>query len=86
MPVVLLLLVVVKDIEGHAIGEEIFQSLEASINSLPEEKILIMYSGILLLMRYALRHPQSSLKKDSFFSELNELRFVYSTSYTLSKS
>ncbi|XP_004206091.2 COMM domain-containing protein 5 [Hydra vulgaris] len=68
--------VVIKDIEGSVIiTEDIFGNLKSLFeNVITEDKFLILYSGVLLLMRYALRHPQGSLKKESFILELNELR------------
>lgn len=66
--------VVVKDIEGHTIPEEVFQKLQSSLSSLSEEKFIQLYAGTLLLMRYALRYPFGFLKKDPFCAELKELR------------
>ena len=68
------ILVIVKDIEGHEITEEIFDKLRASFDGLSEEKILWAYSGLLMLVKHAFRHP--TLKKEVFRTELQELRYV----------
>ena len=68
------ILVIVKDIEGHEVTEEIFDRLRASLDGLEEEKLLKVYTGMLALLKYAFRHP--ALKKESFRTELMELRFV----------
>jgi len=62
----------VKSIEGHEITEEIFDRLRASLEGLSEEKLMYAYSGLLALLKYAFRHP--SLKKETFRTELLELR------------
>ena len=66
--------VIVKDIEGNQITEEVFDRLRESLDGLDEEKILKVYTGLLALLKYAFRHP--ALKKESFRTELMELRFV----------
>jgi len=67
-----ILQVIVKDIEGNQITEEVFDRFRESLDGLEEEKILKVYTGLLALLKYAFRHP--ALKKESFRTELMELR------------
>ena len=67
-------LVIVKDIEGFEVTEEIFDRLRVSLDGLSENKFLYAYTGLLSLLKYAFRH--SVLKKGPFRAELKELRYI----------
>lgn len=72
----IIFLVIVKHIEGHEITEDIFEKLRNSFASLSEERFLAAYTGLLALLQYAFRHPK--LKKETFHTELMELRYICS--------
>jgi len=66
--------VVIKDIEGKCVPEEVMEKLH-ELTELNVDVFTSLYAGVLMLMRYALRHPQTSMKQELFQAELDEIKF-----------
>jgi hypothetical protein len=63
---------VVRALENGDVSEEEFASLKSDQTS--EEIVRVVYTGLLVLLKSALRLPQSSLKSEMFKTDLKEIR------------
>lgn len=66
-------LVALKDIKGGPISEDVFAKFK-EVSDLEDDNFIVLYSGILLLVKKILQHPVNTIKKDLLCTELTELR------------